>query len=286
MDDSIELSDRFRYWEMVEQVGTPNSVKGRLRSRVEYWEEVVAAPSPIVSIIRQGYILPFVSVPEGRYFTNQESALDQAAFVTQAVGELVENGCVKEVESPPVVCSPLLVVTGRSGKKWLVINLRYVNKYLWKDKFKYEDIRSALLLFERGEYMCTFDFKSGYHHIDIHECSQTYLGFSWLGKYYVFTVLPFGLSTVCYVFTKLLRPLVRLWRSNGIKVIMYIDNGIIIAPTLEKAMHSGQYIRASLEAAGLVCNEAKSLWEPAHSAQWLGFDIDLEKKRQISSKRC
>ena len=42
----------------------------------------------------------------------------------------------------------------------------------------------------------------------------------------MFTVLPFGLSTAPYVFTKLLRPLVRLWRGKGHKAILYLDDGI------------------------------------------------------------
>ena len=46
-------------------------------------------------------------------------------------------------------------------------------------------------------------------------------------NYYVFKVLPFGLSTVCYLFTKLMRPLVRHWRSRGLKSIIYLDDGII-----------------------------------------------------------
>ena len=46
-------------------------------------------------------------------------------------------------------------------------------------------------------------------------------------RYYVFTVLPFGLSTACYVFTKVTRPLLRLWR---VKVVMYIDNGVVVMP--------------------------------------------------------
>ena len=29
-------------------------------------------------------------------------------------------------------------------------------------------------------------------------------------------ILPFGLSTACYMFTKLLQPLVRRWRSSGL----------------------------------------------------------------------
>ena len=60
-------------------------------------------------------------------------------------------------------------------------------------------------MFELGDHMFTFDTKSGYHHVDIHEQYWDYLGFSWgMGsaqQYYVFCVLPFGLVTACFVFT-------------------------------------------------------------------------------------
>ena len=61
---------------------------------------------------------------------------------------------------------------------------------------KYEDVRVALLYCEKGNFLLTFDLKSGYHHVDIHESSQTYLGFEWWGSHYKFTVLPFGLGCV------------------------------------------------------------------------------------------
>ena len=68
--------------------------------------------------------------------------------------------------------------------------------------------------------MITFDLKSGYHHVDINQDCWPYLGFSWYGpwqhrQFFMFQVLPFGLSTACYVFTKLLRPLIKFWRSKG-----------------------------------------------------------------------
>ena len=71
--------------------------------------------------------------------------------------------------------------------------------------------------------MFSFELKSGYHHVDIAGIHWKYVGFSWGGKFYVFTVLPLGLSTACYIFTKLVRPLVRYWRSLGliIKIVVY-----------------------------------------------------------------
>ena len=45
----------------------------------------------------------------------------------------------------------------------------------------------------------------------------------------MFRILPFGLSSACYVFTKLLRPLLKRWRSMGIRAVAYLDNGIVSA---------------------------------------------------------
>ena len=252
------------------------SVKGRLKQSVDYWERVLQAPPPIVNIVAQGYILPFREAPTGKRFCNQMSAIKNDRFVSQAISELTWDGRLREVQEAPIVCSPLLVVANREGKQRLVINLKYVNKFLRMDRFKYEDMRTGLLYFEKGEYLCTFDLKSGYHHIDIHVASQQYLGCEWKGKYYVFTVLPFGLSTACYVFTKLTRPLVRWWRGQGIKVVMYIDDGIMVMPQSEAASAS-RIIQATLEAAGFMLNTQKSRLVPASKGAWLGFEVDLAK---------
>ena len=80
-----------RCWESEE---LQSCVKGRLHNRLEYWESVVQAPPTIISIIEQGYILPFVSEPDNKFFKNQKSALEQE-FVSQSVADLLSNGCVK-----------------------------------------------------------------------------------------------------------------------------------------------------------------------------------------------
>ena len=71
-----------------------------------------------------------------------------------------------------------------------------------------------MIYFQKDEYTCTFDLKTGYYQVDVCEESQKYLGFKWGGIYYVFTftVLQFGLASACCVFTKLLRPTVKYFR--------------------------------------------------------------------------
>ncbi|KAL5479677.1 hypothetical protein EMCRGX_G023233 [Ephydatia muelleri] len=83
----------------------------------------------------------------------QRTALIEREFVDKAVYELLKGGYVEWAESPPVVCSPLSVVTNGVGKKRLVVNLRHVNGFLWKQKLKYEDLRVAMMLFEQGEWL-------------------------------------------------------------------------------------------------------------------------------------
>ena len=88
-----------------------------------------------------------------------------------------------------------------------------------------------MALFEHGEWMFSFDLKSGYHHIDVAPHRRKYLGFAWEGKFFRFVVLPFGLSSARYVFTKMMRPLVHLWRSQGLKSVVYLDDGICATPS-------------------------------------------------------
>ena len=73
-----------------------------------------------------------------------------------------------------------------------------------------EDLRVAMMLFNPGDWMFTCDPKSGYHHIDIVLHHRKYLGFAWGGEYYRFVLLPFGLTSAPYAFTKILHPVIRL----------------------------------------------------------------------------
>jgi hypothetical protein len=179
----------------------------------------------------------------------------------------------------PHVRYPLLVVVNSAGgKKRLVISFQYLNLYLLNCKFSYEDFKTALCYFENNVYLLTFDLKSGYHHVDVHEDFHKYLGFQWEGRYYAFSVLPFGLSTACFVFTKLSRPLVRYLRARGVRIVLYLDDGLVsVSGDLDTAKSISETVRQVVESAGFVINNEKSRFEPSTRASWLGYDIDLKK---------
>ena len=172
--------------------------------------------------------------------------------------------------------NPLTVAEGK--KLRLVIDLREVNKYLVKPKFRYEDLRSLSEVFGQGFWFFTWDLKSGYHHVDIFHPHQQFWGFAWdfggVTRYFTFTVLPFGLSTACFCFTKLLRPLVRRWRLLSHNCFMYLDDGISGQRDYVSARAASLIQRSDLASSGFVPNDSKSHWDPVQAGEWLGFLIN------------
>ena len=82
--------------------------------------------------------------------------------------------------------------------------------------------------------------------------------------YYMFRVLPFGLATVPFVFTKLLRPLVKRWRSKGLKVVLHVDDGICVGATKQATSQAAKMIRQDLIQAGFERSQTLSLGRGSH----------------------
>ena len=82
------------------------------------------------------------------------------------------------------------------------------------------------------------------------------------------------LSSAPYLFTKLLKPLVKKWRTEGKSIVVFLDDGLGAAADYTKARISSLSVYADLLKSGFVPNEQKSLWEPTQVITWLGTVID------------
>ena len=100
----------------------------------------------ILRVSDNGYAIPFITFPQNAFFDNH-SALMHADFVLEAIHELILSGSFVQVSSPPHVVNPLSVSIQSCGKKRLILDLGHVNKHIWKEKFKFEDIRNACVIF-------------------------------------------------------------------------------------------------------------------------------------------
>ena len=132
-------------------------------------------------------------------------------FVSQAVSDLLRLDLFEEHACKPNIINPLSLSTRSSGKQRLILDLRHVNQFIYKQKFKCEDLGVATQLFDCNYYLFKFELTSGYHQIEIFPDHRKFLAFTWdfgngVSRYFQLCVLPFRLSSAPYIFTSILKP--------------------------------------------------------------------------------
>ena len=133
-----------------------------------FWENDLQSPDFVSDIIDSGYRLLFKdSVATKCFLRNNRSALNNPEFVESAILQLLKDGRVEEQSSASFWVNQLSVAEGK--KKRLVLDLRHVNKFLHKPKFRHKNLDSLSQVFEKGDSFFNWDLKSGYHHVNIYQ---------------------------------------------------------------------------------------------------------------------
>ncbi|KAI9554940.1 reverse transcriptase [Daphnia sinensis] len=91
---------------------------------------------------------------------------------------------------------------------------------------------------------------------------------------YQFSCLPFGLSSAPWAFTKILKPVVAFLRGKGFKLIVYLDDFLLISSSRSQARRDFLFVVELLESLGFVINKTKSSGEPSQSREFLGLLVD------------
>jgi len=73
-----------------------------------------------------------------------------------------------------------------------------------------------------------------------------------------------------------LRPVVRHWRAQGYKIVVYLDDGILGASSYDKCVRLAGIVQKDLTDLGFLLAEEKCNWVPAQKVKWLGHMIDCE----------
>lgn len=164
---------------------------------------------------------------------------------------------------------------------------------MFKFKHKYEDANTARQLFDKGNYIFSYDLKSAYHQLRIYHTDVTYQGFKWKGEYYVYNVLPFGLATSSgYIFSKVVREIVKYWRAKGLKIIMYLDDGLGGGDNYKNALVASNIVKKDLEDFRFSVAHEKCNWVPVQKLEWLGFQWDVSEgvlrvtRKRISKRKA
>ena len=95
---------------------------------------------------------------------------------------------------------------------------------LKRKKFKIETLQSILRLVTENCQMAISDLLDAYLTVLIHPSHHVFHKFVFLGKMFMFKVLPFRYTGTPHMFTKLLKPLMALLHSLGVTVTFYLDD--------------------------------------------------------------
>ena len=115
------------------------SVRGRLGEFVDFWRTLEVSQF-VLNVIMQGYKIPFFQLPTPFAKRNNTSARENNDFVSQTVNNLLRLDLIEELACKPHIINPPSVSTRISGRQRLILDLRHVNQFMYKQKFKCEDL--------------------------------------------------------------------------------------------------------------------------------------------------
>ena len=89
-------------------------------------------------------------------------------------------------------------------------------------------------------------------------------------------MLPFGLKPGPTIFTKVVLLLARSWRADGIRVLIYLDDWLILARPYEVTQIRARILE-DCKAAHVAINWQKNSLNGVTQLTHLGVDIDLHR---------
>ena len=116
-----------------------------------------------------------------------------------------------------------------------------LNQFIEKPHFQLEQLSSIKTLLKPGHFMTKLDLQDTYLSVAVHPDCQKYLHFVWKNQNFQFRALPFGLNIAPRVFTRSLKPIAIFLRKRSVRLVIYLDDILIIGSQIEKTRRSPKW---------------------------------------------
>lgn len=257
------------------QIAKQNQLAGRLKLFKNNWEKACSDRWVLNAI--QCYSIERATKPyQDRQPVCPHFSGEERDSLEIEIAQMRQKGAISLVEEnrKEGFLSTFFLVPKKECGHRPIINLKRLNQFIPHHHFKVEGIHMLKDLLRKGDWMAKIDLKDAYFAVPISEPDKKYLRFRWDQEVYQFNCLPFGLSCAPWVFTKIIEAATAVLREMGIRLIIYIDDMLIMAEseTLLKDHVAGTVYL--LENLGFVINLPKSILEPQRTIDFLGFQVD------------
>ncbi|KAL0157249.1 hypothetical protein M9458_048495, partial [Cirrhinus mrigala] len=170
--------------------------------------------------------------------------------------------------------SRYFIVPKKDGGLRPILDLRLLNRSVKRLKFKMLTIKQVVSQIRSEDWFVTIDLKDAYFHVSILPHHRKFLRFAFRGEAYQYRVLPFGLALSPRTFTKCVDAALAPLRLQGIRILNYIDDWLILAQSEMVAVRHRDVVLAHMKALGLRLNAKKSVLSPLQRTTYLGVVWD------------
>ncbi len=125
-------------------------------------------------------------------------------------------------------------------------------------------------------WFASIDLKDAYFRMPICQDHHPFLRFAFQDRVYQFRVLPFGLSLSPRVFTRVVSAALCLLQCVGLKILAYLDDWLICAPSRNQVMKDTEMVFQHVQALGLKVNWDKSNLNPQQQTVFVGISLDSQ----------
>ena len=135
-----------------------------------------------------------------------------------------------------------------------MINLKNLNKFIPYEHFKMEGLHCLKFLLEQDNLLCKIDLKEAYFSVPLNKNSQSLSDFNGQTTYTNFFVYVLDSGQLQRIFTKLSKVSLALLRRINIRIIIYLDDMLLMGRTLPETLMARGTLIFLLQHLGFVIN--------------------------------
>ncbi|KAI9551304.1 hypothetical protein GHT06_002504 [Daphnia sinensis] len=223
------------------QAACSSPIGGRLRFFVHFWHSISNDPW-IIQSISEGVKIDFVSPPfQSHYQGNMLMGKNQLEICEQEIKSLLEKRAIEPIEPGKGFVSGLFVIPKRTGGFRLIVNIKALNSFVKPVHFKMEGIPLLQELIRPGDFFTKIDLQDAYLTLPLHKEDRKFVQIKW---------------------------------KKGVRLIIYLDDMLLLNSCKEGARKDFLLAREVLENCGFFISVKKSVDKPTQIIEYLGLIVN------------
>jgi hypothetical protein len=202
-------------------------------------------------------------------------SLAEQGIIQTEINNLLRIGAIETCQSSNgEFISQVFARPKPSGKVRLILNLKPLNVFVKYEQFKLEHLEIVKDFMFSNDWLCSLDLANAYFSIPIHEDHRKFLTFVWRGIRYRYKVVCFGLASAPRLFTRIMKPIMALFRGKGLRVSMFLDVLCILNRDSASLLKEMDFVVKTFQGLGFQINYEKSVLKPCQNIVHLGFMLN------------